>query len=190
MGCGARRPYSRSARLGSEARRTFESEPWMGQNAGMGRREYVDDPEAPQPNSLVVAVSAVVVNERGEILLQRRSDTLRWSIPGGAMELGESIAQATLREVKEETGVDAEIDRLVGIYSDPRYVVAFQDGEVRQQFSICFACRAVGGQEKTSDESLEVGFFDPGDIAEMAMSEAIRLRVTHYLQGRDQPVIA
>lgn len=106
------------------------------------------------------------------------------------MELGESIAHTALREVREETGVDAEIDRLVGIYSDPRYVVAFQDGEVRQQFSICFACRAVGGQEKTTNESLDVGFFDPAEIAEMAMSEAIRLRLTHYLEGRDQPVIA
>ncbi len=155
----------------------------------MARWEYVHDPDAPEPNSLVVAASAVVVNDQGEILLHRRSDNAKWSVPGGAMELGESIAQAVVREVKEETGLDVEIERLVGIYSDPGYVVAYSDGEVRQQFSICFACRVVGGAMATSDESLEVKFFPPEQIPELEMGEAIRLRVGHYLERRDQPVI-
>nr|MDQ3344522.1 NUDIX domain-containing protein [Actinomycetota bacterium] len=68
----------------------------------MGRTEYHNDPNAPKPNSLVVAVSAVVTNDAGEILLHRRSDNELWSVPGGAMELGESISQAVAREVKEE----------------------------------------------------------------------------------------
>lgn len=156
----------------------------------MARIEYVHDPNAPAPNSVVVAASAVVINDQGKIVLHRRSDNARWSIPGGAMELGESIAETAVREVKEETGLDVEVERLVGIYSDPGFVVAYSDGEVRQQFSICFACRVTGGKVATSDESLEVAFFRPDDIDDLPMGEAIRLRVRHFLEGHDQPVIA
>ena len=92
--------------------------------------------------------------------------------------------------VAEETGFDVEVTRLVGIYSDPGFVVAYDDGEVRQQFSVCFACRIVGGEPRTSDESLQVGFFSPAELDDLPMGEAIRLRVRHYLEDRDQPVIA
>lgn len=156
----------------------------------MGRIEYVNDPDAPAPNSLVVAASAVVVNDQGQILLHRRSDTAQWSVPGGAMELGESITQAVVREVREETGFDVEVERLVGIYSDPGYVVAYSDGEVRQQFSVCFACRVVGGAAGGDDESLEVTFIELADALTLPMGEAIRLRIRDYLAGHDQPVIA
>ena len=156
----------------------------------MGRTEYHNDPNAPKPNSLVVAVSAVVTNDAREILLHRRSDNELWSVPGGAMELGESISQAVMREVKEETGFAVEVERLVGIYSDPGHIVAYSDGEVRQQFSICFACRVVGGDFAESDESLDVRFFTPADVSRLPMSESVRLRVNHFLEGHSQPVIA
>lgn len=136
------------------------------------------------------AASAVVTDREGRILLQRRRDNDLWSIPGGAMEIGEDIATAAVREVKEETGLDVEPISLVGIYSDPQYVVAYSDGEVRQQFSICFACRVVGGQIATSNESSEVGFFTPQEIEDLPMHESIRLRIRHYLEHRPQPVIS
>jgi 8-oxo-dGTP pyrophosphatase MutT (NUDIX family) len=66
-----------------------------------GRVEYFDDPTAPRANSLVVAVTAVVTNERGELLLQKRTDNDLWGLPGGAMNIGESIGQAVIREVRE-----------------------------------------------------------------------------------------
>jgi ADP-ribose pyrophosphatase YjhB (NUDIX family) len=156
----------------------------------VARTEYVNDPNAPHANTLVVAASAVVVNDRGGILLHRRSDNAMWSVPGGAMELGETIAQTVIREVKEETGLDIAIERLVGIYSDPGHVVAYSDGEVRQQFSICFAGRVVGGQVATSAESLEIAFVAPDRIAQLPMGDPIRLRIQHYLEYRGQPVIA
>ncbi len=156
----------------------------------MARTEYHNDPNAPEPNSLVVAVSAVVTNDAGEVLLHKRSDNELWSVPGGAMELGESVSQAVIREVKEETGFDVKPERLVGIYSDPGHTVAYSDGEVRQQFSICFTCRIVGGDFAESEESLDVRFFNPADASRLPMSESVRLRVDHFLEGHDQPVIA
>jgi ADP-ribose pyrophosphatase YjhB (NUDIX family) len=154
------------------------------------RIEHFNDPQAPPANSLVPAASAIVVDDAGRILLQRRTDNALWSIPGGAMEVGESIAETVVREVKEETGLDVAPERLVGIYSNPRHVVEYADGEVRQQFSVCFACRLVGGQPATSHESSEVGFFTPAEVEAMPVHESIRLRIRHYLERRPEPVIA
>jgi len=70
----------------------------------LARKDYYHQPDAPKPNSLVPAVSAVVTDSKGNILLHKRSDNFLWSLPGGAMELGESVEQAVIREVKEETG--------------------------------------------------------------------------------------
>ena len=100
-----------------------------------GRVEYFDDPNAPRANALVVAVSAVVTNDQGELLLQKRTDNELWGLPGGAMNIGESVGEAVIREVKEETTLDVEPTGVVGIYSDPGHVIAYADGEVRQEFS-------------------------------------------------------
>jgi ADP-ribose pyrophosphatase YjhB (NUDIX family) len=156
----------------------------------MKRIEHFNDPDAPPANSLIPAASAIVVDEGGRILLIRRSDNALWSIPGGAMEVGERIADTVVREVREESGLEVVPEAIVGIYSNPRHVIEYADGEVRQQFSICFACRRVGGELATSDESTEVGFFTPAEIEAMPMHESIRLRIRHYLEHRPQPVIA
>ncbi|WP_248964628.1 NUDIX domain-containing protein, partial [Sphaerisporangium perillae] len=103
----------------------------------MARTEYYDDPQAPTPNSLVVGVSAVVTDEHGRILMQRRRDNNLWALPGEGMDLTESVPQAAIREVKEETGYDIEITGMVGLYTDARHIIAYTDGEVRRQFNIC-----------------------------------------------------
>jgi ADP-ribose pyrophosphatase YjhB (NUDIX family) len=157
----------------------------------MTRIDHEDEPDSPRANSLVPGASAVVVDANGGILLHRRSDNQLWSIPGGAMEIGESIAETVVREVEGETGLKVEPTRVIGIYSNPRHVIEYADGEVRQQFSICFACDVIGGRllDRT-DESLEVGFFTPEEIETLPMHPSIRLRIAHYLEGRNQPVIA
>jgi len=70
----------------------------------VGRRiDFYDDPDAPAANSLVPSVNVVVVNDDGEILLIRRTDNGNWAVPGGAIDLGESVAQAAVRETREES---------------------------------------------------------------------------------------
>jgi ADP-ribose pyrophosphatase YjhB (NUDIX family) len=152
----------------------------------MTRTDYYHQADAPKANSLVPGASAVVADNQGRILLQRRSDNGRWALPGGLMDIGESIAEATAREVQEETGLDVEPDRIVGVYTDPGHVFAYDDGEVRQQFSICcFACRIVGGEVRPSTESTEVRFFATADIDRLNMHPSIRLRIKDYL--KDEP---
>ncbi len=155
----------------------------------MARLDYFNDSNAPEPNSIVPSASAVVTNDEGKILLHRRSDNDLWALPGGAMDIGESIGETVVREVKEETGLDVKPEYIIGVYTNPKHVIAFSDGEVRQQFSICFYCTIVGGEIRASEESYEVAFFSPQEIKHLNMHSSIRLRIEHYLEHRPQPVI-
>src|SRR5262245_53413999 len=111
---------------------------------------------------MVPAVSVVVANSASEVLMIRRSDNDNWALPGGAVDLGESVAQAAVRETKEETGIDCEVTGLVGIYSDPKHIILYtSNGEARQEFSIVLTARALGGEPTPSDESKEVRWVSP-----------------------------
>lgn len=147
----------------------------------MARIDYFHDPDAPTPNSLIPAASAVVIDDQDRVLLGHRTDSPRWTIPGGAMEPGETIGDCAVRETREETGIIIEIDRLVGVYSDPRHIAAYSDGEVRQQFSVCFAGRPVGGQLATSSETREVAWVTLGELDRLEIHPSIRLRIDHAL---------
>ncbi|MEU7511518.1 NUDIX domain-containing protein [Streptomyces sp. NPDC042898] len=155
----------------------------------MARTEYYDDPHAPRPNSLVVAASAVVADELGRVLLQRRRDNDLWALPGGAMDMGDSLPGTAVREVKEETGLDVEITGLVGTYTDPRHVIAYSDGEVRRQFNVCFAARIVGGSLAISEESTELRFVAPQELGSLPMHHTQRLRIRHFLERRPAPYL-
>jgi 8-oxo-dGTP diphosphatase len=72
-------------------------------------------------NEILPAVSAFIFNERNELLLQKRADTGKWCILSGHVEFGETVQQAMIREVLEETGASSEIVRLIGVYSNPEY---------------------------------------------------------------------
>ena len=155
-----------------------------------GRIDYHDDPNAPKPNSMVPSVNVVVANDAGEILLIRRSDNDNWALPGGAIDLGESAAQAAVRETKEETGIDCEITGLVGIYTDPKHIILYtSNGEARQEFSIVLTARPVGGRPTTSSESTEVRWVPSADAQGYRMDRAMRSRIGHYLERRASPVI-
>jgi ADP-ribose pyrophosphatase YjhB (NUDIX family) len=156
----------------------------------MARTDYLDDPAAPKANSIVPAASVVVPDDQGRILLIRRVDNNYWSIPGGGMEPGESVRQAASREVSEETGINCEVTGLVGIYSNPRHVAAYDDGEVRQEFSICLTARVLNGSLRTSSESSEVRFVPVADIAAYNIHQSIRMRISHYLEDRATPYIS
>lgn len=155
----------------------------------MARTEHYDDPDAPPPNSLVPAASAVVANERGEILMQRRRDNDLWALPGGTMDLGESIGQTAIREVREETGLNIEIDGIVGIYSDPRHLIEYSDGEVRQQFNVCFRGRLIDGTMRASDESTDVRWVALSELDGLSIHHTTRLRLRHFLDNRDAPFV-
>src|SRR5918994_6402899 len=137
----------------------------------MGRRiDYLNDPDAPTANSLVPSANVGVISGAGEVLLIRRTDNENWALPGGAMDIGETIAEAGVRETREETGIGCEIDRLVGVYTNPRHVMLYtSNNEVRQECSLVFAARPVGGELTTSSESREVRWVPPDEIDRYTM---------------------
>jgi 8-oxo-dGTP pyrophosphatase MutT (NUDIX family) len=112
--------------------------------------------------------------------------------------VGETLAGCTIREVKEETGLDVEVTGIVGIYTDPKHVFAYDHGEVRQEFStpgpsgrpgrggpiICVSTRIAWGTIAVSDESVEVAFHDPEHVANLPMVNSIPPRVTDHLSGQ------
>jgi 8-oxo-dGTP pyrophosphatase MutT (NUDIX family) len=155
-----------------------------------GRIDYHDDPNAPKPNSMVPSVNVVVTNDDGDILLIRRTDNNNWALPGGAIDLGESAAQAAIRETEEETGITPEITGLVGIYTDPRHVIRYtSNDEVRQEFSIVLTGRPVSGRPTASSESSEVRWVPAVDVGGYAMDRAMRRRIERYLSPDSAPEI-
>ena len=154
------------------------------------RIDYYDDPSAPKANSLVPSVNVVVVNDAGEILIIRRTDNDNWAVPGGAIDLGESVAQAAVRETREESGIECEITGIVGIYSDPKHVLLYtSNGEVRQEFSIVLTARPLSGQPTPSSESSEVRWVPVSDVSEYTMDQSMRIRINDYLSHKKTPVI-
>ena len=148
------------------------------------RIDYYDDPEAPEANSRVPSVNVVATDEAGRVLMIRRSDNGNWALPGGGVELGESVPQAGIRETIEETGVTCEITGLLGTYTDPRHVILYtSDGEARQEFSIVLTARPVAGELTTSDESLDVRWIPRDELPALQMDRSMRMRIEHYLHG-------
>ena len=149
------------------------------------RRDYYDDPDAPAANSIVPAVTAVVT-DRDRVLLIHRTDNDRWALPGGGVELGESACDALVREVSEQPGTDVEVTGIVGTHGDPRHVIAYDDGEARPQFSLCFAAETTGGTLTGSSESREVRWVPVGDIEYLDLHPA-RPAHPHRPRGRPGP---
>ena len=105
------------------------------------------------------------------------------------MDIGETLDQCVVREVKEETGLDIEITGLLGIYSDPAHVIAYTDGEVRQEFNITYYGSVVGGTLAVSDESTDVRFIDSADFDRIPIHDTVRLRLRHHAEHRATPYL-
>jgi hypothetical protein len=82
--------------------------------------------------------SAAVRNSAGELLLVRRIDDDNWELPGGRLEVGESVSEAVVREVAEESGITVGLIGFGGVYSDPSHVLVDPDGSIHQQLALCF----------------------------------------------------
>ena len=154
------------------------------------RIDYYRDPDAPAANSIVPSVNVAVTNDAGELLFVRRSDNGNWAMPGGAVDIGESLAQAAVRETWEEAGIDCEITGVSGIYTDPGHVMLYtSNGEVRQEFSIVLTARAIGGKPTPSSETSEVRWVPPDQVGDYQMDPSMRLRIRHYAGRRDRPYL-
>lgn len=155
----------------------------------MSRRiDYYDDPTAPPATSRVPSVNVVVTDDEGRILMIKRTDNGNWAVPGGAIDLGESLVGAAVRETVEETGITCEITGIVGIYTDPKHLVHYtSNDEVRQEFSIVLTARPTAGEPTPSSESSEVHWVHPDALHGLTMHNSMRMRIMDYLKGDGTP---
>lgn len=119
-------------------------------------------------------IHAVVVDDAGAILLNRRSDTRRWAVLAGILEPGEEAADGAVREVQEETGVRVRAQRVVSVGTS--HVVHYPNGDRAQYVDITFLCRYVSGLARVNDEeSLQVAWFEPTALPELAGEDTRRI---------------
>lgn len=129
----------------------------------------------------LAGVTGYVEDDEGRVLLGRRSDTREWALIYGINEPGEQPADTVVREVKEETGVDAVVTDLVSVTSSSR-IITYANGDQTQYMDHAFLCRIDPAGNATprvgDDESLEVGWFDPKHLPQpLAASTVERLEL-------------
>jgi 8-oxo-dGTP pyrophosphatase MutT (NUDIX family) len=155
------------------------------------RIDYFDDPGAPEASGRVPGVVAAVRDAASRLLLTRRVDNGLWVLPGGKLELGETIAAAAVREVFEETGIQVEVTGFAGIYTDPGHVIAYDDGTVLQEFSVCLHARHTSGVPQADRcETSDVRWFDPDELSGLDLHPVMRKRITDVVDPNGRPTIA
>ena len=131
-----------------------------------------------QPPRHSVSISGVITDDHGQALLIQRRDNRHWEPPGGVLELGETIHGGLRREIREETGLDIEPDRLTGIYKNmPRGIIA-----------LVFRCKITGGQLTTNDEVTGFRWADQDAIRELT-TEAYAIRILDAMRTDTAPAV-
>lgn len=139
----------------------------------------------PWPQQVRAGVAAVVLDEAGRVLLMRRADNGLWGLPSGHIEPGETVADAAVREVFEETRLHVQISRLVGLYSDPALqLIVYPEGRICQFITASFVCTVTGGELRADRvEALATEFF-PTDQLPIELMRMHPRWLTEALQGR------
>ncbi|MFW0108995.1 NUDIX hydrolase [Rothia sp. P7181] len=153
----------------------------MNQQLRTVRTDYYHNHDAPAANSVKPAAAvAIVCNNR--VLLVRRHDNGKWTLPGGTLEMTESMPQCAVREIKEETSIDVEIIDLLGTYTDPDIRIAYSDGEVRREFTIVYLATTTSTEVRIDSESSEYRWFTISALAEADVAQSQRKRLNDLIR--------
>jgi 8-oxo-dGTP diphosphatase len=156
-----------------------------------GREVYFHDPQAPVASVVTPSVFVAVRWHEGRLLLVRRRDSGAWELPGGRVDVGETAADAAIRETAEEAGVQVVVTGLLGIFTDPGHVIRSPSGEVRQQFAVLFRARAVGGVPRGDlHETSDAAWVSVAELARLPIAAPARVWIAEALANDDAPLIA
>ncbi len=140
---------------------------------------------------LLPSVTALVFDDAGRLLLVRQRDGGVWSTPGGAMELGESPADAMVREVWEETGLLVEPLRIAGVYGGSECVVRYPNGDETQYVMTVFDCAVRGGALRADgDETLEARYVGAGEARALPLTPWLRHVIGRLFERREGDFVA
>ena len=126
---------------------------------------------------------------RDQVLLTRRADNGEWCLPGGAIDPGESAAEACTREFFEETGLRVRVRRLTGVYSSPDQLVVYPDGKAVQIVALNFEVQADGGEPSPGPETTEVRFFSLVEAGRMELFHGHNQRIADAVADKEAAFI-
>ncbi|HEX2944848.1 MAG TPA: NUDIX hydrolase [Clostridia bacterium] len=130
----------------------------------------------------IVAVDGIVQNEKNEILLVKNRHKEVWAAPGGQVEAGENLIDALIREIKEESGIDATVDKLICVSSNTCKYEGFNCyGTVPTKVIFGFTCTFTGGELTTSDETSESRWIPREDVLDYIKVPVLVERFKAYL---------
>jgi 8-oxo-dGTP pyrophosphatase MutT (NUDIX family) len=151
--------------------------------------EVLYGPRLGKEGQLRMGCSAVLFDQaRKKVLLTQRTDNGRWCLPGGAMEAGESAAEACEREVWEETGLKVRVKRLLGVYSNPDQLVIYPDGNKAFFVVLNFEVELISGELSLSNETTAFGYYSVLEMESMPMHGEHKARVEDALRGGDAQI--
>lgn len=152
------------------------------------RRVHFRDRAAPPATVVSPSVFVAVRDDRSRLLLVRRVDSGAWELPGGRVDVGESLLDAAVRETVEESGLLVRVTGIVGLFTDPALVVVSAAGEVRQPFVVCVHAWPVRGVPAPDlHETIEVAWFDPADVADLPVEPGAGRWIRAALSGAPEP---
>jgi 8-oxo-dGTP diphosphatase len=152
------------------------------------RSVHFHDPDAPAATIVTPSVFVAVQDEQGRFLLVQRCDSGAWEFPGGRMDVGETAIAAVVRETAEETGLRVRITGLVGLFSDPAFVIQPVAGEIRQPFVVCFRGVAERGPPRPDKiETADARWFEPTQVEAMTLEPGACRWIHHAIAGSSEP---
>ena len=149
---------------------------WYASGLKTVRKDYYHDDNAPAPNSIHPAAAVALIDE-DKVLMLKRKDNKKWTLPGGTLNFGESLIDCAIREVMEETGFDISIQDVVGTYTDSDIRIEYSDGEVRQEFTIVYLGMINAGSVELDDESSEYRWIRLSEASTLEMAESQKRRI-------------
>lgn len=157
---------------------------WYEEGLKTVRKDYSHEAIMPDATSMRPAASVAIVNDN-RILMLQRVDNGKWTLPGGTMELDESLVGCASREVREECGLDVEILDIIGTYSDPNIRIEYSDGEVRREFTIVYYGKARGDKVVIDEESSSFKWVSLIEVLDLPMASSQRRRIEDVLAFLD-----
>ena len=133
--------------------------------------------------------SAALFDDQGRVLLTKRTDNGQWCLPGGAVDSGESVAEACEREVGEETGLRVSVKRLVGVYSHPDQLTVYPDGNKTHIVALHFEVEIIDGEPGLSDETTDFGYFTLAEVEQLEMLGRHKERIIDTLAQQSEAFI-
>lgn len=131
---------------------------------------------------LLPSAAALVRDDDGRLLLVRHADLGVWGLPGGAIEPDEQPEEAAVRETEEESGLEVEIVRLLGVFGGPEYRITYGNGDRTAYVPIVYEARVVGGTARPDGlETSEVGWYEPAALESLPLTPLSRAVLRHIL---------